>query len=397
MSTIYVRDVKSRMARRRLFLITLSLFAAIMIITTFTFYLHDNKLNSQFNDEGSSLKNEGPYNYKTHGTVVQYGTTKGHFTDETLTRYGANLKLNLRHRCPEGSLMVSAKANSYRDSKGKTSKCPKVFIIGTKKGGTTSLYQYLSMHPDFSGIGINDTKWVGETFYFAQRYGQVSLNSYLNLFPKRKMSGDASVDNLLHCKAPFRILRTCGGRNTKVIILLRHPIQRYVSNFMMRVVRRAYKLHSNSSSIHDQLLHDIKLLNQHLGANDRVYPHHASEWSKLLCLFECCQNILYEGLYYVFVMNWLCNFPKENILFINSEEMFWRPALILKQVLDFVGLKPLSTESLYDITSHLYNKGVKPFLPQHHMSPDDQELLLSYYSIFNDAIFDLLDWKLNWS
>ena len=392
MATVYVSDPNSKAARRRLSLITFCLFVSIVILTTYTFYLlHDNDFD---NDEGSSKNHHYTAPLHPSSNHLQATAMRRPFTKGTLTRYGTNLKLN--SRCPEGSLMTSAKADAYRHSKGKTNKCPKVFIIGAKKGGTTSLYQYLSMHPNFKGIRINNSKWVGETFYFAQKYGKVSLNSYLHQFPKGKMSGDASVDNLLHCKASVRILKTCGGNNVKIIVLLRHPIQRYVSNFMMRVTGGTYQQHSNSSSIHDQLMFDIKLLKKRL--NGRPVPHRASEWSRLLCLFECCQNILYEGFYYAFVMNWLCNFPKENILFVNSEEMFWRPALILKQVLDFVGLRPLNDEVLYEITSHVYNKGVKPFLPQHHISPSDQELLLSYYSSFNDGILDLLSWQeIDWS
>lgn len=393
------------MARRRLSTIILFLFVLIVILTSYSY------LNFGTEDISSSrhqiilppITNDPP---TSNHQIITLETTQRNTrtaspppheppppppSSSSLTRYGANLNVN-QLLCPKDSGSTLQKRFSM------TNLCPKVFIVGAKKGGTTSLYQYLSKHPDFKGIRLNEEKWVGETFFFAQKYGQVSLKSYLEQFPRDKMSGDASVDNLLQCKVPMRILRTC-GKKVKIIILLRNPIQRYVSNFMMRVTRpNIYSEYSNVSSIHKELTQDIKLVTETLEKRNIKYPDKASDWHKLLCLFGCCQSMLYEGLYHVFVMNWLCNFPKENIMFVNSEEMSSKPTLILQQVMDFVGLKPLDHKTLDLITSKRYNQGVKPFLPQHTLSSDNREQLLNFYSKFNDALLELLDWKqIDWS
>ena len=48
----------------------------------------------------------------------------------------------------------------------------------------------------------------------------------------------------------------------------------------------------------------------------------ASSWEDFRCLFNPTRNLIFEGLYYVHLMTWLCNFPPENILILNSEEFF---------------------------------------------------------------------------
>lgn len=394
-ATVVYSDPNSQMARRRLSLITLSLFVLIIILTTYS-YLHaevedipSRRHHYSSRGRSNSQKNSKKELDRSHD-IDQ--AIKWLHNGHTLTRRGDQLKFNPHNSCPSNSLMMSKRKRSI------TNECPKVFIVGAKKGGTTSLYQYISEHPDFSGIRLNETKWIGETFYFAQKYGKISLKSYIKQFPKGKMSGDASVDNLLHCKVPIRISRTC-GTNVKVIVLLRNPLHRYISNFMMRIARSGYSKYSNTSSIHETVKNDIGLVKKALLKRGIGFPRRISEWPRLLCLFECCRSMLYEGLYYIFVMNWLCNFPRENILFINSEEMFRKPDLILEQVLHFIGLKPLDNQSLHQITSSIYNKGVKPFLPRHHLSSDDKQMLLSYYSIFNEAVINLLGWNqlIDWS
>ncbi len=312
-----------------------------------------------------------------------------------LTRFGSDLDFDYLSQCPEDSLMYSSRWKSLK--RPKTTRCPKVFIVGAKKGGTTSLYQYLSKHEDFQGIRLNASKWIGETFYFAQRYSSLKLSEYIKLFPNNKMSGDASVDNLLFCKSPERILKTCGLK-TKIIILLRHPLKRYVSNFMMRIERAVYTSYSNHTSLSDTTKKEYLILKSKLDEKRVELPQDNFNWKKYRCLFSCCTSMIYEGMYYVFVMNWLCNFPKENILFLNSEEMFAYPVDIYKVVLKFLGLKSIPEQRIKEITSVIYNQGLKPIQDSHQLNDDDIALLDSIYKPFNEGIFELLNWhNIKWS
>lgn len=314
-----------------------------------------------------------------------------------LTRLGSELAFN-SDLCPSDSLVRKGVLNN--PSGMETHTCPKLFIIGAKKGGTTSLYNYTAQHPDFEGIRLtNVSKWFGETLFFAQKWGKEPLSDYLAQFPSDRMSGDASVDNLVHCEVPRRIFTTCGP-DTKVIVLLRDPLERYISNFMMRISRNGYLHYNPSTPISYTTKNEQHILARRLKRVGLSLPelNLQTDWSKLICLFACCDSMIYEGLYYIFIMNWLCNFPSQNIMIVNSEEMFLYPASVLKQVFSFLGLKPLEDETLREITSLVYNKTPWSFSPNHQLSTRDRKKLLNIYRPFNKELIDLLGWhNIAWS
>ena len=308
----------------------------------------------------------------------------------SLTRLASHLKFNLS-TCPAKSKMLIKDWQNVIVPR--TSMCPQLFIIGAKKGGTTSLYNYLSHHPDFKGIRLNVSTMIGETAYFAHNYQTVPLKRYLSMFPRDMMSGDASVDNLVHCYAPQRILKTCGDM-PKIIILLRNPIDRYVSNFMMRVTRKEYGKYNSFTTIQDTTEHELELLRTAVLKKKFSFSSEpSSSWSKLRCVFGCCDSMIYEGLYYVFLMNWLCNFPAENIMIVNSEEFFHSPTLILKQAIEFLELSPLKKDQLEQITSRVYNKGAGPLAPHHQLSSHHKQQLNDIYGSYNAALLELLSWQ----
>lgn len=386
----------SNMARRRLKIFTACVLLLIVLLTLTARMMEEDKQHSPLPkrfyvrptvtnyrrtpDASQDLHQERKLNVKFQWSYVS--------DSPRLTRYGANLQFDHLSLCPKDSLMLS----DWKQIRTKTHRCPQVFIIGAKKGGTTSLYQYLSKHPDFEGIRLNESKWIGETFYFAQTYTSLRLSEYVRLFPMGKMSGDASVDNLLFCKSPERILKTCGSK-TKIIILLRDPIKRYISNFMMRVQRPQYSSYNNYTSISETTKNEYHVLKAKLDQQKLNLPQNESDWVDFRCLFSCCTSMIYEGMYYVFIMNWLCNFPKENIIFINSEEFFTYPVDIFKEILTFLGLKPLAEETIKHITSVVYNEGPTTHEVQHQLKEEDLQTLNSIYRPFNEGLLKLLNWS----
>lgn len=113
-------------------------------------------------------------------------------------------------------------------------------IIGVAKSGTTSLAKWLNMHPQ---ICISNPK---ETNYFVRKsinsisdsdplkehimnMSRLNTKDFLDSFDKggHKVFGEASVHNFMYLdefisEAP---------RNLKIILILRDPIQRALSNF----------------------------------------------------------------------------------------------------------------------------------------------------------------------
>src|SRR5215213_2627672 len=97
---------------------------------------------------------------------------------------------------------------------------PDFIIIGTQRGGTTSLYRYLTAHPD---IGQAFRKEV----HFFDRYYNKGIDWYLANFPLRgefPIVGEASPYYVFHPDVPERILAAVS--QAKFIVLLRNPVDR---------------------------------------------------------------------------------------------------------------------------------------------------------------------------
>ena len=327
-------------------------------------------------------------------TVHSKEVDKGVFDDsQTLTRIGGVLDFNYSS-CPKNSVML----NSARlNAKPLHDNCPRVFIIGARKGGTTSLYQYLSKHPDFKGVRLEKGPSAGETFYFSSHYDKHPWEEYISEFSQNYISGDSSVGNLVNCMVPERLYRSC-GRAVKIIILLRDPLQRYESNFRMRVRLKTRQMNSNSkmSTFLKAEIHGLyeMFMQRNINMNDLT-----ADINALLCLYGPAKNCIYEGMYYLHLHTWLCNFPAENILILNTEEFHNSTKRIFSQVLDFVGLRPLDDGIINRIIKMKYNYGGKVEDEAHFrlLNSSDRKKLQTIYKPFNEKLFDLLKWhSINW-
>ena len=106
---------------------------------------------------------------------------------------------------------------------------PNFFIVGAPKSGTTSLYKYLSTHPN---IFMSTPK---EPNFFSSDLNGLScvnsLDEYQSLFRKSKKSqtiiGEASVWYLYSEKALTSIYNY--NNNAKIIVMLRNPLDLYYS------------------------------------------------------------------------------------------------------------------------------------------------------------------------
>jgi hypothetical protein len=100
---------------------------------------------------------------------------------------------------------------------------PNFLIVGAAKCGTTSLFEYLRRHPD---VYMPACK---ELSYFAGRdeTDVGTFNDYIKFFSSAKneaIVGEASGAYLYSSSAPIKIASAL-GKSTKIIILLRNPIE----------------------------------------------------------------------------------------------------------------------------------------------------------------------------
>ena len=140
---------------------------------------------------------------------------------------------------------------------------PNFFLIGTVKGGTTSLFHYLSQHLDvylspikevnyFSAKDIDESKFAKDyrhdiridlKKYFKEGMPYpvhithiTNEEDYLHLFSKvktEKAIGEMSLSYMLYENVPQEIFKTYP--NAKIMAILRNPAERAYSQFVMNL------------------------------------------------------------------------------------------------------------------------------------------------------------------
>ena len=104
--------------------------------------------------------------------------------------------------------------------------CPNFFLIGTAKGGTTSLYYYLSQHPD---VLMSNPK---EPWFFQVEYErgiEYYWARYFKGYAGQGVAGDASTRHLYLPYVARRIHAT--APNARLAVICRNPVDRCVSAY----------------------------------------------------------------------------------------------------------------------------------------------------------------------
>ncbi|QIR37171.1 sulfotransferase family protein [Tolypothrix sp. PCC 7910] len=209
---------------------------------------------------------------------------------------------------------------------------PDFLITGFMKSGTTSLYSYLSSHPQILPA-------VDKALRFFTDFLDQGLDWYLAHFPaildsRNYLTGEATPIYINFTSLASKIY-DCFP-NIKLIILLRHPVQRAISSYYhQHQAYGHYKLiqGSTTNTIEKVLtrLHNLPSLlllepsilkknSQNDYIDDILLPH------------------LVGSLYIYYIKQWLNIFPKEQILIIKSEDLYNNPSVTMKQVYDFLKL-----------------------------------------------------------
>lgn len=142
---------------------------------------------------------------------------------------------------------------------------PNFLIVGAAKCGTTSLFEYLRRHPD---VYMPACK---ELSYFAGKdeANAGTFNDYLKFFSNARFEskiGEASGAYLYSSSAPLKIASAL-GKSTKIIIILRNPIE------------MAYSLWAqNRKDGNEQLTFKEALDAEATRMNDRYFANQIKTW-----------------------------------------------------------------------------------------------------------------------
>ncbi len=198
---------------------------------------------------------------------------------------------------------------------------PDFLIIGAQKCGTTSLYHYLSQHPQIRTAAQKEV-------HFFDLFFSKGVDWYLEKFPSRTagagwLTGESSPYYIFHPLVAQRVWRLFP--EVKLIVLLREPVARAWSHYHHEV-----RLGYEKLSFEDAIALEPERLQ---GETEKIL---ADETYYSFNHQHC--TYLSRGAYAEQLLSWMELFPKKQFLILKSEYFYANPAESVKQVLEFLGL-----------------------------------------------------------
>jgi Sulfotransferase domain len=255
---------------------------------------------------------------------------------------------------------------------------PSLLLVGTQRGGTTSLFRSLRQHPGF--LGPIHRKGV---HYFDVEYDRGPA-WYVGHFPLKSTAarrsrasgvpvvvGEASPYYMAHPLAPRRIGEMLPS--VKVIALLRDPIERAYSAYTHERAR-GYEHRSFEAAISSEqevIEGEVARTLADPGYRSDILRHNA---------------YLTRGHYAEQLERLERELGREHILVVDSHRFFENPEREFRRVLDFIGLP------VHEGISHDQHNA-RPRLP---LTPELRAMLEGHFASHDAALQQWLGWTPSW-
>ena len=193
---------------------------------------------------------------------------------------------------------------------------PDFLVIGAQKSGSTSLFNYLCLHPKVHGSFPKEIFFLSREFERGERW-------YRRHFPRRgvlagtgAITGEATTVYLCSAEAPRRAANLLP--QAKLIAVLREPGARAVSHFH----------HRCRSGRENRLIDDV------------FSEETIARWAAGDSLPE--KDALYfdRGHYASGLRRWVAHYPRDQILVLEAERMFAEIQATVDRAFAFLGLDP---------------------------------------------------------
>ncbi|MDJ0356113.1 sulfotransferase domain-containing protein [Paenarthrobacter sp. PH39-S1] len=235
---------------------------------------------------------------------------------------------------------------------------PDFLIVGTKRGGTTSMFNYLLMHPGVLGLFPQLRGRKSTDYFFKERgRGDHWYRSHFHTGMYRKMierrlgygpvSGEASPYYLWDPRVAPQVQQLCSG--VKAIALLRDPVERAWSHYQERVHNGVEPLSFEAA----------------LAAEDNRL---AGEEEKMLAdpdYYSSAHDFYAyrgRGVYLPQLQNWRASFPAERMLVLRSEDMYLDVQGTFDKVTDYLEIPRFAlpnTKTFNAITQSKIPEGIR--------------------------------------
>lgn len=276
-----------------------------------------------------------------------------------------------------GSITVPLERGWRRVTAGMR-RLPDWLIIGTQKGGTTSLYEYLVTHPDVGGasrkeVHFFDLKWEKGVDWYRAHFPtalQAQARERETGRPFHVLEGTPYY--MFHPAAPERVRQVLP--QVRLMAVLRNPVDRALSHYHHE--RRARREPLSFEEAVEQETERLLGTDGDLETADETARKH--HWR---------HAYLARGRYAEQLERWLRVFPREQLLILNSERFYADTAGEMERVMHWLGVPPIHTAT-YDRRNAggAYGK----------LDPDTRQRLEAYFAPHNERLFDLLGERWEW-
>jgi hypothetical protein len=216
---------------------------------------------------------------------------------------------------------------------------PDFLIIGAKRGGTTSMFNYIAGHPRVAPL-FPGRQHIKGVHYFDTGFerGPAWYRSHFPMTGRgRSVVGEGSPYYLGHPHAARRAVAAVP--NAKLIVLLRHPVDRAYSHYLERVRNRAEDLSFEEALDREpeRLAGEIERMRADASYVSWEHEHH---------------GYVAQSRYDELLPAWLDRFDRDRFLILRSEDLYRDPAGVCEAAFRFLGLPPHTPESFPAFNLH---------------------------------------------
>lgn len=261
---------------------------------------------------------------------------------------------------------------------------PDFLIVGTKRGGTTSLFNYLLMHPGVLGLFPQSRGKKSTDYFFKELHrGDRWYRSHFHTegfrsrlgadLGYRPVSGEASPYYLWDPRIAGQVAEV--APQVKAIALLRDPVERAYSHYQERRENFVEPLSFEEALAAEPARTEGELERM---LADPSYYSEAHDW----------YTYRQRGVYLPQLQNWLSVFPSEQLLVLRSEDMYADVQGFFDRVCSFL---EIPSERL---------PTTKPFnasAARSSVPPAAREELAAYFAPHNRALEEFLGRDLDWT